>query len=178
MILGLDISTSVTGIALVDINGKLMYYEAVDTRNPKKFNDVFDKAVEIKKILASIKNKYNIEKIYIEQSLQMFQSGMSSAKTLSVLSKFNGIVSWLCFYIFNIKPDYISAASARKINNVKISKGDKAKGKVMQYLLDNEPSFTIEYTPKGNIKPYYYDIADAIIIARAGQIKCQAELIK
>ena len=44
----------------------------------------------------------------------------------------------------------------------------KAKEVVLQYLLDNEPLFMIEYTSHGNPKPESYDRADAIIIAKAG----------
>ena len=39
---------------------------------------------------------------------------------------------------------------------------------VLEYLLDNEPAFKIEYTNRGNPKPESYDRADAIIVAKAG----------
>ena len=35
-------------------------------------------------------------------------------------------------------------------------------------ILDKYPEFIVEYTHKGNPKPKYFDIADAIVIANAG----------
>jgi hypothetical protein len=39
---------------------------------------------------------------------------------------------------------------------------------VLQYVLDNEPNFVVEYTKHGNPKPGSYDRADSLIIAKAG----------
>ena len=45
---------------------------------------------------------------------------------------------------------------------------------VIKFLLDNEPAFNVEYTKHGNNKPKYYDIADSIVIAKAGYEICQS----
>ena len=132
---------------------------------PKKPNK---KAEFIKNKLKQLDKDYNIEYVYIEQSLQSFRSGFSSAKTLSTLSRFNGIVSWMCWDIFHREPEMLAAASARKLVGVPIKRGDNAKEKVLQFLLDNEPTFVISYTKYGNPKPEEYDRADSIVIARAG----------
>ena len=168
MILGLDISTSITGYTIVD-NGKIILNGAWDTRKYKNF---FDKVVHVKDGLDKIRKEYGtrITAVYIEQSLQSFRSGFSSAKTLSTLSRFNGIVSWLVFDQYGIQPEYIAATSARKLCGIKVSRGQKAKQIVLKFLLDNEPSFVIEYTRNGNPKPESYDKADSIVIARAGAI--------
>ncbi len=106
--------------------------------------------------------------MYIEKSLQSFRSGFSSAKTLSTLSAFNGIVSWLVYQVFFVTPEYIAAPSARKLAGIKIPRGQKAKEVVLQFLLDNEADFEIEYTKQGNPKPGSYDRADALVVAKAG----------
>tara|TARA_R100000008_G_scaffold40107_2_gene22977 strand:- start:6244 stop:6780 length:537 start_codon:yes stop_codon:yes gene_type:complete len=175
MILGIDVSTSITGFAVLDCNNDL-----IDTRSCslKKYSNIFEKAEAVAKILKEYKNTHNIEKIYIEQSLFMFMSGRSSAKTISLLSRFNGIVSWLCYDIYKIEPEYVSAASARKRSGIKIPRGQKAKEVVLNYLLDNEPNFVIEYTRNGNPKPESYDRADSIIVARAGYSIEQERKIK
>jgi len=173
MILGLDVSTSITGATLLDENESIVLCEAWDTRNKNHYEDLFAKADHIRFQLWKMGNYHNIEKIYIEQSLQSFRSGFSSAQTLSTLSRFNGIVSWICYKNFNIKPEYIAATSARKLCGIKVPKGEKAKQVVLNYLLDNEPSFSVEYTKHGNPKPGSYDQADSIVIARAGYILCQ-----
>lgn len=167
MILGFDISTSVTGIAIIDDNNNLIYKDHWDL---KKHKDFFDKALYVKDKIYDLRYKFGnkINSIYIEQSLQSFRSGFSSAKTLSTLSRFNGTVSWICYEHFKLKPNYLAATSARKLNGITVPKGKKAKEIVINFLLDNEDSFDVEYTKHGNIKSHYYDISDAIIIARAG----------
>jgi len=174
MILGLDISTSITGATVIDKDGNVIYNDAWDLRNKRYFPTLFDKAREIKELLEALKEEYNFDSIYIEQSLQSFRSGFSSAKTLSTLSRFNGIISWLCYELFDLKPEYIAATSARKKCGIKIPKGTKAKQVVIKYVLDNIPSVPIEYTKHGNPKPQCYDKADSWVIARAGYL-CQME---
>ena len=107
-------------------------------------------------------------RIFIEQSLQSFRSGFSSAKTLSTLSRFNGVVAWLCYRRYAIEPEYLAATSARKSCGITVPRGTKAKQVVLQFLLDNEASFSVQYTKQGNPKPESYDKADSIVIARAG----------
>ena len=180
MILGVDISTSITGFAIV-AEGEIVFYDSVDLR---KYKNLFEKAERIKEAIFNIFDNYQycreddhwmevesdhpISHIYIEQSLHMFMGGKSSAKTLSTLTRFNGIVSWLIYEMFKMEPKYIAATSARKQAGIKVPRGQKAKQVVLQYLLDNEPAFTVEYTKHGNPKPESYDRADAIVVAKAG----------
>ena len=180
MILGVDISTSITGFAVVTDN-VLVYYDSIDLRKYKGF---FAKTIAIKEKLMDIYEMYQlnnedkmpgnsefpIEHIYIEQSLHMFMGGKSSAKTLSTLTRFNGVVAWLLFELFEIEPEFIGASTARKTVGIRVPRGEKAKQVVLKYLLDNEPTFKVQYTHKGNPKPESFDRADAIIIARAGDI--------
>ena len=168
MILGLDISTSITGITILDDKGEIVLCEAIDTRNKNHFPTIFHKAQRVKDYLYDIRTQYSIRSIYIEKNLQTFRSGFSSAKTLSTLASFNGIVSWFCYEIFDMQPEYLSASSARKDCGIKVPKGSKAKQVVMQHLLDNEPEFVILYTKHGNPKPHEYDRADSLVIAKAG----------
>jgi len=180
MVLGVDISTSITGFAVVTDN-VLVYYDSIDLRKHKGF---FAKTIAIKEKLMDIYEMYQlnnddrlvgdspfpIEHIYIEQSLHMFMGGKSSAKTLSTLTRFNGVVAWLLFELFEIEPEFIGASTARKTVGIRVPRGEKAKKVVLKHLLDNEPTFKIQYTSQGNPKPESYDRADAIIIARAGDI--------
>jgi len=173
MVLGIDISTSITGFAVLNNKGELIYSDSIDLR---KYKTMFRKSVEIKEKIIDIFEEFvcdveadaEIEHIYIEQSLHMFMSGKSSAKTLSTLTRFNGIVSWLIYELFEIEPKYIGASSARKNAGIRVPRGQKAKQVVMKFLLDNEPKFVIEYTTQGNPKPEAFDRADALVVAKAG----------
>jgi hypothetical protein len=168
VILGLDISTSITGATVLDDNGKVLYCEAWDMRNKNHFPSSFVKAEFVKNSLLDLSIQFHIKYIFIEQSLQAFRPGFSSAKTLLTLAKFNGIVSYICQSDIGIEPEYIGASTARKSNGIKIPRGEKAKKVVFQYILDNEPNFVVEYTKQGNPKPGSYDRADSLIIARSG----------
>ena len=103
--------------------------------------------------------------------------GKSSANTLSKLMRFNGIVSYIIYELFDIKPQYIAATTARKECGIKVKRGEKAKEVVLKHLLDNESAFKIEYTKFGNPKPESYDRADAIVIAKAGAIIEQKNIV-
>ena len=179
MILGVDVSTSITGFAIV-ADEQLVYYGSIDLR---KYKNVFDKTIAIKEKILDLyemyqcnnddsmrmgNSDYPIEHIYVEQPFTFFNSGGSSAKTMATLQKFNGIVSWLLFEIFEIRPEYVGATAARKHAGIKVPRGQKAKKVVLEHLLETEPAFKIEYTSHGNPKPESYDRADAIVVAKVG----------
>lgn len=179
MILGIDVSTSITGFAIVG-DDEILHYSMCDLR---KHKGPFAKAEAVKEYIEDLfemyqldndnfigNAKFPIEKIYIEQPLMMFAKGRSSASVISTLAAFNGIVSWLVYEMFEIEPEYISASSARKKAGISIKRGQKAKEIVLAHLLEHEPAFKIEYTKHGNPVAGSYDKADAIIVAKAGYV--------
>lgn len=175
-ILALDISTSITGIAIVQ-DGQILESSYWDTRNKKHFPTIYYKAKFIKDKIGDIKDRHKISHIYVEQSLHSFRSGFSSAQTLSTLSRFNGIISWICWEMFGIEPSMIAATSARKQAGLTIKRGENAKQRVFEFIVDNYSKVSIEYTKHGNPKPGILDMCDAIIIALAGdKIVREAEI--
>ena len=167
MILGLDVSTSVVGYTLLDEDAKLIKCEAWDLRNKRYFPSLYSKAAFVKEKLEEINLYFTIEHVYIEEPFVFFKSGGSTGKTMAKLQSFNGIISWICHDLFGFSPKHLSPAQARKLSGIKVSRGQKAKQVVLDYLLKNEESFTIEYTNRGNPKPVSYDRADSYIIAKA-----------
>ena len=176
MILGLDVSTSITGATVLDKDGEVTRCEIWDFRNKNKYPTFLSKAEEAKKRLSEIWEWHKIEAIYIEQSLSRFRPGFSSANTILTLAKFNGIVSWLCKDVFQIEPEFLGATAARKAIGINIKRGENAKEKVLHFLLDKEDSFVVDYTKHGNPKPGSYDRADSLVIARAGYREWQINL--
>jgi len=168
MILGLDISTSISGFCILDGDGEIIRSGVWDMRNKKHFSTVFQKAEHIKNGLFDIKVQYPIQKVVIEKPFMFFGSGGSSAKTMASLQRFNGIISWICYDAFNKTPIYFTAQQARKLNEIKIPKGSNTKKEILKWVLDKYPNFSVEYTSHGNPKPKYFDIADAIVVAKAG----------
>jgi hypothetical protein len=68
-----------------------------------------------------------------------------------------------------MQPEMLAASSARKQAGVGIKRGDNAKEKVLQFVLDKYPEIEVLYTKHGNPKPGTYDMCDSIIIALAGE---------
>ena len=119
-----------------------------------------------------------IENIFIEDILQSFSRGMSSSRTITQLARFNGIVSFLIYKIFSLKPVYINVNTARKTLGIKIDRNSD-KDKKLQVLewVDNDlggydwPEKIISRGPnKGLVKyeNFCYDISDAYVICKSG----------
>lgn len=172
MILGLDISTSITGLTVLNEDGSILHNEAVHLTS-KKLESFFQKADVLKKRLIELKNLYNITEIFIEQSLNAFRPGLSSAQVILTLGRFNGVVSWICYEVYGKEPQYIGSTTARKALGIKVERGANAKEIVLKHVLDTEHSFQVEYTPAGKARAGSYDRADSYVIAKAGYLQCQ-----
>lgn len=167
MILGLDISTSITGYTILD-GQTIVECGMLDLRN-KKYVDFLDKSVAAKQLFTQLKSKYNITNIFIEETLNVMGKGTSSAHVIMTLNRFNGILSWMTYEVFGIKPEYISCRQARKTVGISVPKGGNAKEIVLQHWLSTEPQFQVSYTKFNNPVQGSYDRADSLVIARAGQ---------
>ena len=166
MFLGFDISTSIIGITCVDKHGEIIFCEHCDLR---KHKTLFEKIDVFRKFLADIRYLQTVvREIWIEEPFVFFNSGGSSGKTMAILQRFNGMASVAIRDAFHMDPQYVGATQARKLNEIKIPRGTKAKEEVLKFLLDKMPAFKVEYTKHGNPKPGYYDRADSVVIARAG----------
>jgi len=177
MLLGLDISTSCTGWCLVDASGKLVKMGYVHLQKEKSS---FAKAKKVRKILTDLNIDYDIERICVEENLQAFRPGLSSAKTLLTLARFNGIVSYLAQDEFCITPEFINVNAARKSLGIKIVRGKKAEKSTKEQVLDwvdselktfDWPVKILKSGPrKGQtiLESSCYDMADAYVISRAG----------
>ena len=164
---GLDISTSIIGLSGLDADGNLIFYDYIDLRKRKGFFNKMSKVeLELKEHWAA--GRLRTGNIFIEEPFTFFRGGGSSAKTMANLQKFNGTVSWLLFSESGITPEYVSPGLARKLCEIKVPRGENTKKVVLGQLKSREPTFEIEYTRAGNPQTYYYDMADAIVVARAG----------
>ena len=177
MILGLDISTSCTGWCILDESCQLIDMGFI---SPVKTKNLFEKAAQVSEEFSKIHINYDIKKIYVEENLQAFRPGFSSAKTLITLSRFNGIVSYLAFLEFEIEPAYINVNSARKNLGIKIARekicGVSTKSQVLTWVEKNIgiyswPEKVLKSGPRKGLSirdPRSFDMADAYVIAAAG----------
>lgn len=169
MILSLDLSTSLCGVTVFETDGTLVLSEAIDLRNKNKYENIYQKAAEVRRRLMIIEHK--IEHIYIEKSLMMFTKGRSSISTIILVASFNMLVSWLCYDIFKVQPEYISATTARKKVGILINKELDTKKQVFDFVTVHEPAFPVSYTPQGNPRPDCFDRADSWVVGKAGLIQ-------
>ena len=168
MILGLDISTSCTGVTILDYTGRVILNDCWKFKE----DDVTDKLERAKKEIKDLKKKYPITEVFVEESLQAFRPGFSSAKTILSLAKFNGILCWMIWEEMAIKVKYIGSTTARKTCGIKIIKGTPAKQQVMEWMLQNQTWFQVEKKKNSdNIKDHFYDMADSWVIAQAGLLQ-------
>ena len=166
MFLGFDISTSIIGISCISSHGEIIFCEHCDLRKEK---GLFAKIDRFREFLENVRFlQAAVREIWIEEPFVFFNSGGSSGKTMAVLQRFNGMASVAIRDVFHIDPQYLGASQARKLNEIKIPRGTKAKEEVLKFLLDKMPTFKVEYTKHGNPKPGYYDRADSVVMARAG----------
>lgn len=175
MILGLDISTSVIGLAISD-NNKLIHTDYFDLKKDDSLshNQVF---AQIKTWLTFIKNKYEIKKINIEEPLKKLSNGKTSINVLSSIFKTNFTVCWICYDVFNIDINYVSSSNARKKMKINIKNELKRefiyyantkeiKKRVLERVLEQFPEFEkqLTFSKNGFINNHILDITDAIVM--------------
>lgn len=175
MRLGLDVSTSNVGWCLLDEAGRIATAGAVELSKKK---DIFDKALAVRGVLRNIKENHKVTDVAIEENLQAFRPGFSSAKTIVTLARFNGIVTLIAFEELHVRPEFVNVNSARKLAGLKIIKKSDitTKDQVLNFVKEKEPTFewptrTLKSgARKGLVIPAdcCYDIADAYIVAVAG----------
>ena len=169
MILGLDISTAVVGVALID-DGELILSTHWDI---SKADTLFEKAEMIGSELWQLR-EHGIKHVFIETALKKFIPGRSRADTIMKLAKFNGIISWICYETFELEPTYLNVNSARSLYGLSFPRGTKGpqrKKMVIEAVIEKEKTaFKYEMARGGkNYKKGTDDRADAIVIARAGE---------
>lgn len=165
-ILGLDISTSVVGIAILDTDKNLITYNAVKF---KANLDLESRADFLKKGIQILDTQWRIKHVFVEQPFIAFSGGKTTAVTMSKLQRFNGMCCYGLYRVFGNSPTLIQANKARGLVGIKVPRGQKAKPVVLKWVEDSYPSdFTYEMTRHGNPKPTTFDMADAVVVARAG----------
>lgn len=188
-IIGLDISTAITGYAILDADtGALIEIGHIDTL---KDDSLWETADTIRHKISKLALNRKYRALYIEESLSRFRKGFSSAHTLSTLAKINGVTSYMARIAFNCEPQYIKAIDGRTACGVKVRRAQNAQEKkdvrfVKQQIFDQ---MTASYTdvatlswpltrpskqnPSGRLHMFCYDMMDAYVIAMAGFKGCK-----
>ena len=182
-VLGLDISTSCTGWCILSgLESNLHKSVNLGFIDLSKEKNTFKKANMVKEKLTWLHIEFPIDRVLIEQNLQSFRSGFSSAQTLSTLARFNGIVSYLCYEEFSLTPEFINVNHARKSLGIKTKRkkdgGAPIKAQIFDWVSSSQdlkeydwPTKTLKSGPRRGqiiLDPRCYDMADAYVIAKSG----------
>lgn len=177
--LGLDISSAVTGLVLLDTVGRLEKMDFIKL-NTSKLTNIFEKADYAKEWLESNIKGYKIRNIFVEANAKMFTKGFSSADTLFTLAKMNALISYLSHKQFNAPVIDVNVASARSRIGYKNNLKDKrpVKEKVREFVLKNYSEIVIRHhvaktgKHKGSVvmDAEMADCIDAFVICKGGQV--------
>lgn len=181
MVLGMDISTSVTGYTILDKDGKIIEFDHIDTKSKKKFPTLWSKVDYFKDVFFPSMKDRGIKFLSIEEPLSKFSRGKSSSHTISLLMRYNGIVSYIGYMSLGLDPIYYPPSFARKVCGLKLVSKKKAKGlnqkeQTFEQMRVTPPfkDFVWDKKRTGKLKDYCYDRMDAYVIARACFIdRCQ-----
>lgn len=169
LFLGLDISTSVVGMTILDEQFNIVLMTHIDLG---KIKDFWLKVDFVHARLEKLFSDYKIDVTYVEEPANRFSAGKSSSHTINTLIKFNALVSWKVRALSK-SPFFVTATEARKTCGMilhRVSKvGIPQKEQVFRQitgaggLLSN---ISIPTTKAGKIKPTFYDEIDSYVISR------------
>jgi len=177
-IVGLDISTSCTGISILDFSGNIIdvtYYKPKGVSLVAKANNLKDYLISF---IDTTCTKFNVtvKNVYIEQNLQKFRRGFSSAQVINTLARFNGMISYIVFESLGVQPVYVNVNEGRKSLGIKIPRGSNTKELIFKWCQQKYPEVEwptkkLKSGPRKGLVIFdtcCYDISDALITATAG----------
>ena len=164
MQLGLDISTTTVGYALVTKN----HIRELGFIDLKKFTDLSEKAWHCFNKLSDYIDLDKIDNIIVEDSLSGFSRGRTSQQTIIKLAKFNAIVCFLLEHQLQKQPILVNATTARKqLFGKSRVKGMTAKDFVREQI---EKKFNVKSymktTRTGLWDKRNMDALDALVVAK------------
>jgi len=180
-ILGLDISTTTIGWALMTPEGFSLEMHYIPLG---KIENLYNKAQEFRKWVRSMHSKWDITHVFIEEDLKKFRRGFSSATVIRKLSRFNGMACLVIYEELGLSPELVNVNRGRKSLGVVIDKKDKSKStkeKVFDWLIENDevcknytwPTKILRGGPRKGQEVMIAecgDMADAYVMARSGLI--------
>jgi len=183
LVLGMDVSTAVTAATLLEHvpNGhKIVSMRHVELSRIEGF---WAKVDELQAFLETVKADADVEggltHAFVEESLQAFRPGLSSAATLMTLAKFNGITCAMVRSLTGCTPEPLAATSARKSCGIVVRRDavdeagkrlDAKRQTFRQLTAPGGPLAHVAFPTKrgGAVKDWAMDEADSFVVALAG----------
>lgn len=168
LVLGLDLSTSKIGIAILGGDAKIILSEVVRLDE----GSLFEKTDYFMNFLTTRVKKEDVKKIVVEEPFLMTSQG-GSAFTTAILLKFNAMCCYSVYKHYGLEPIMISPMSCRSKMGIKIPRGLKGRQKkqiIIDFIVSQfKDDFKYSLTSKGNYQPGTDDRADSLLLALYGQ---------
>lgn len=192
--MGLDVSTKTIGITIMDENCKLLELTHISPKAKPKPEEKIEELIKKANIFYEFVreqgyHELNVKKLFIEEPLLR----SNNVYTIGTLLKFNGMISKICYEVFNVVPEYISTYDSRQIAFPELMEARKFKkngepvkklGKPVlfggypydvdkkQVILDKvselEPQLVWKLNRNGNLKVENFDMTDSYCVLMAG----------
>jgi len=168
-LLGLDVSTFCTGFSIWNLSeNKFATAGYIPLKNVKDLHSRVNVVFEVLDELND--NTDKIVEIVIEDIITKFISGKSNIKTIITLAAFNAIIQRKCYEMLGKAPTMMNVIRARNLAECKVPRGENSKNFILRRVIELHP----EIKPllplmktKNEFDKMAYDVADAVVVARA-----------
>lgn len=167
MILALDCSSSIIGVAIFDNDHKL--HELTWVKFNAKEKSLFKKLDYFIEFMDKYKH-INFAEVIIEKELLRFKGAFSNAETLNKLARMNALVSGYLYKKYNIEPIYYNVSEARKkaFPDLIIPQSHPSKKTLMwEAVMKAEPTIHWNYGKTGKLVEGTLDAIDAYVVGMA-----------
>lgn len=178
IVLGLDVSTTYTGVSLLgsEQGSKIPDVLLLDHIHFKGCNTIWDKIDVVKEYFDTVTTRdawRSPDRIFVEDPVKRFTVGASSANTIMLAARFNGLVSYVVRNKFNIEPEYITSGAARTACGLKMKQRKKCglshKEQTFNEMMQTDLSHLVwDKKRNGKVVDHAYDIVDSYVIGKAG----------
>ena len=175
MTIGLDISTTVIGIALFDNNDKICSLEYIKFKQKttlfERLDDFINHIEKLSLALNLKEGENKIQHISIEEPLKKFKGKFSNADTIQKLTMMNAMVSGYMYKTFGCEPRYYNVNTARKSvfpDLVIPQSSPNKKYLIWEKVVEKEPQINWKYSKiTHKLIQENFDMTDAYVVGMA-----------
>lgn len=162
-VLGLDVSSSTVGWAIIDYDDKSIKLVDSGFIKPSKKVSIFVSLSKLKKDIIGLIDKFKPDDVAIENIVE-FMASKSSSKTIIALSVYNRTVGLACFEKTNKEPNLYSVMTIR--HKIKLTKQLPKKEDIPSILEHHlKIKFPYHYNKNKKVIIENFDMADGIAVA-------------
>lgn len=175
MTIGLDISTTVIGIALFDKENKVCSLEYIKFKQKttlfERLDDFIDYMEKLSDAIGLKEGENKLQHISIEEPLKKFKGKFSNADTIQKLTMMNAMISGYMYKTFGCEPRYYNVNTARKLVFPKLVIPQSSPNKkylIWEKVVEQEPQINWKYSKRTHkLMKENFDMTDAYVVGMA-----------